>query len=267
MCYEITGDEQEILIHYASSLRNTADEDYIAARISYKLGLTEPFLWSSLHAIEKYLKAILIFNQKNTKKFGHDVVRLLDAVRNIESLSNDFYLPEQAKLFIEYINEYGSNRYRIKTSFLDELTLFNLDLTVWHISRYCCYWNKEYDETRYRKVDFKQPVKKPHTQRSNNDFLEEVINKESAAYPYLDWNNYYYGKTEYNESSIKSTQIRFSTINSTFDIYINAIDILDNYVRCKSQTEEEKEMNRRFQQAKEILMDNPELLNSILINT
>ncbi len=141
MCYEIIGDEQEIINHYAESLRDTADEDYIAARISYKLGLTEPFLWSSLHAIEKYLKAILIFNKKNTKRISHNVVSLLEAVHQIESLPDNFSLPDEAKLFIGYINEYGPNRYRVETSLLDELSgssrfrgvdvkLFGLDIII-----------------------------------------------------------------------------------------------------------------------------------------
>lgn len=48
-------DKQEVLNDFASkSFRNTADQDYIAARMSYRAGLLEPFLWSSFHAIEKY---------------------------------------------------------------------------------------------------------------------------------------------------------------------------------------------------------------------
>ena len=151
----------------------------------------------------------------------------------------------------------------------NQLSLFNLDKTVWHISRYCCDWNTEYqDTTNYRKIDFKQPIEKPHIWRSNNAFLEKVIANESVAYPYLDWNNFYYGKTEYNESSIKNTQTRFSTITSTFDIYLNATDVLANYVRCKNQTDdEEKRINTQLQRASDILRSNPELLNSILNNT
>lgn len=42
--------------------RKQADCDYVAARSNYRLRLREQFLWSSLQAIEKYLKAILLFN-------------------------------------------------------------------------------------------------------------------------------------------------------------------------------------------------------------
>jgi hypothetical protein len=42
------------------SFRDAADEDYIAARTVSRLGLNRPFLWSSLQAVEKYIKAILL---------------------------------------------------------------------------------------------------------------------------------------------------------------------------------------------------------------
>lgn len=62
-------DKQDILNEYATrSLRYTADQDYISARSSYKANLIEPFLWSSLHALEKYLKAILLFHTVSIKK-------------------------------------------------------------------------------------------------------------------------------------------------------------------------------------------------------
>ena len=57
-------ENRDLINDYAQrSLRYTADEDYIAARISYKAGLIEPFLWSGLHSIEKYLKALLLFKK------------------------------------------------------------------------------------------------------------------------------------------------------------------------------------------------------------
>jgi hypothetical protein len=39
------------------SWRDAADQDYLAARIGYRYQLTQPFLWSSQQAVEKYLKA------------------------------------------------------------------------------------------------------------------------------------------------------------------------------------------------------------------
>lgn len=96
-------DEQFALIDFATrSFRNTADQDYISARMSYRAGLIEPFLWSGLHAIEKYLKAILLFNEKKSKKCGHNIEKLLSRVKAIEGL--DLRLPENVESFIRYLN-------------------------------------------------------------------------------------------------------------------------------------------------------------------
>lgn len=56
-----------------SSFRDAADEDYIAARASYGLDLTHAFLWNSLQTVEKYIKAILLYNRRPTRDLGHDV--------------------------------------------------------------------------------------------------------------------------------------------------------------------------------------------------
>ena len=36
------------------SFRETADKDYITARMAYRARLMQPFLWSALHCLEKY---------------------------------------------------------------------------------------------------------------------------------------------------------------------------------------------------------------------
>ena len=51
--------------------RDTADQDYIHARLAYQNKLTPQFLWSSLHCLEKYSKCILVANGFSTKDFGH----------------------------------------------------------------------------------------------------------------------------------------------------------------------------------------------------
>src|SRR2546423_5751552 len=77
------------------AFRDQADKDYVAARSNYRMNLREQFLWSGLQACEKYLKAILLFNQLsarfvasnrtrekwNTKReFGHNLRRLFGAI-------------------------------------------------------------------------------------------------------------------------------------------------------------------------------------------
>jgi len=59
-------DLQVVLNTYATDIfRNQADFDYISARANYRLKLRQQFLWSAQQAVEKYLKAILLFNGKS----------------------------------------------------------------------------------------------------------------------------------------------------------------------------------------------------------
>src|SRR4029077_20656965 len=47
--------------------REQADQDYVVARACYRMNLREQFLWASLQACEKFLKAILLFNEKSAR--------------------------------------------------------------------------------------------------------------------------------------------------------------------------------------------------------
>lgn len=61
----------------------TADENYITARWCAINQLNTDFLWLSVHALEKYLKAVLLLNggssrrsASDQKTYSHDIVRL-----------------------------------------------------------------------------------------------------------------------------------------------------------------------------------------------
>ncbi len=64
-------------VQYALHLRDLADKDYISARMSYRVDLTDQFLWSGLQALEKYLKATLLFNNLSTLKLSHHLDKAL----------------------------------------------------------------------------------------------------------------------------------------------------------------------------------------------
>lgn len=68
------------------SFRDTADGDYIVARMAHRAGLVPQFLWSSLQAIEKYLKGILLLNRVPSVKATHGVADLLEKVEAISKL-------------------------------------------------------------------------------------------------------------------------------------------------------------------------------------
>lgn len=85
------------------SFRDVADQDYIAARMSYRAELREPFLWSSLQCLEKYFKAILLYNRKSTKGINHNLKEALIGVEAINGIG--FEIPEDVKGFVEYSNQ------------------------------------------------------------------------------------------------------------------------------------------------------------------
>lgn len=67
------------------SFRDIADQDYIMARAAYRATLYPQFLWSGLQAIEKYLKAILLYNRipqpKGKDLLRHDLARALELTK------------------------------------------------------------------------------------------------------------------------------------------------------------------------------------------
>jgi HEPN domain-containing protein len=64
---------------------HTADENYINARMCYQHGLYLDFFWQSLHALEKYMKAVLLINGRSVKKYGHRLPELYAEVEKIAS--------------------------------------------------------------------------------------------------------------------------------------------------------------------------------------
>jgi HEPN domain-containing protein len=129
--------------------REQADKDYIVARSCYRMNLREQFLWSSLQACEKYLKGILLFNERSArydpasynplkthnKEFGHDLTRLFTVVLTIADLplSKPDWLPR----FLKYLTAFGNNRYLSKATYATGDELRRLDEAVWVLRRAC----------------------------------------------------------------------------------------------------------------------------------
>jgi HEPN domain-containing protein len=117
------------------SFRDIADHDYIAARACARLELLDQFLWSSLQCLEKYLKAIILFHDGDTRKIGHN---LTEATNRINALQcNPFEVEPATMKFFEYLTQYGGDRYlmRPRGTLGDEL--LKLDDAVWSVRRFC----------------------------------------------------------------------------------------------------------------------------------
>lgn len=162
--------------HYITrSFRDVADDDYIAARALYRVGLDQQFLWAALQAVEKYLKATLLYNRQDTRALRHNIAGALDKVR--ATLGSTFKISKTAETFIRALRWQGINRYFEHQINTDGLVLLELDEAVWELRRYC------------RPVRADVTAKAPIEGR-----LEEILSKPSTARENLIWKNLYYGR-------------------------------------------------------------------------
>lgn len=130
----------------------TADENYITARWCAMNQLHTDFLWLAVHALEKYLKAVLLMNGCSSRGYGHDVVRLLAEVRGIagDLLPTQLEKPTDLEIyhwrertpetFVEHMLSNGNadNRYLIYGFVTSGQDLHMLDQMVFAVRRLIC---------------------------------------------------------------------------------------------------------------------------------
>lgn len=125
----------------------TADENYITSRWCFFSGFYTDFFWLAVHALEKYLKAVLLLNGSTSKKFQHDVVELYSSVKPIASdfLPSILKAPEGLETgrdvspegFFSYLYARGNahNRYMIYGYSAREQDIFMVDKMVFTLRR------------------------------------------------------------------------------------------------------------------------------------
>ncbi len=225
------------------SFRDVADKDYIAARMAYRYGLVQQFLWLALQCIEKYLKAILIYNGKDTRGIEHSLIEAYDGVLKISDINFDF--PKNIEDFVKYLDAQGKNRYFEYPYYTMGEELFSLDRTVWHIRRYCFYLRsvikkKDRDDINLFPVHLKEiqseDMKKfPHRYRIFGfGSLEKIIkDKKSPIREQLVWKNFYYGT--YKKKIIKRFTFRSSSGNPAHFLYPQIFPDLEKLVKFSKE--------------------------------
>lgn len=215
------------------AFRDTADRDYIHARMAYRADLFPQFHWSALHALEKYAKcvAILLRVPKPKRPIKHEVERSLDLI----SEKLDITLSEQTKKFIKRLEEFGARfRYLEVSWFINECELAILDRAVWELRRFCNAELYEYSGDQFvsisqEKHDQVKAIDKPNKINTfiPGGFLEKTLEKRSSrARPDLVWCNMYY-----TASKRKKVYIRSSVMaeNSPFFLHPEIIDEVSKY--------------------------------------
>lgn len=183
--------------------RDVADHDYIAARMAYRSGLFQQFHWSSLQAIEKYLKAILLFNRVEARNVNHDLEK---AIKHTNKLPFSMCLSDSSKNFIEHIDRFGRFRYLESSFYIYGHKLVELDKTVWDIRRYCRVMNYEArlpngDPINMMEMEIelisRSKNENPQKFRLHGGALEKIIDKrDHPARSALIWQNAFFGSSK-----------------------------------------------------------------------
>ena len=141
---------------------NTADDNYITARWCFVENLHIDYFWLAVHALEKYMKAILLLNGASgigyrdktsgeCKEFRHNIVILYERVKCLASdllpndlkkpnnLDTDRWIDESPEAFLRrlYRNGNPSNRYQVFGLYRRNEDLFKLDLMIYALRRLC----------------------------------------------------------------------------------------------------------------------------------
>ena len=231
------------------SFRDVADDDYIAARMALRATLVPQFLWSSLQAIEKYLKAILLLNRTRSTEPTHRVSALLTKVENIGKLQ--FRISTPAREFVDYLNMYGRFRYLEVSYYGRGREIISLDRAVWEIRRYCNRLDssrKQSDGTIVHMLEhelrqIQQSERDPKTFPWFQGELEEILtDRKHPARPGLVWNNFYFGSRR--RKSIRVVDW-YEGVNSPLALYPELFEEVRKYVFLpKAMVDDFKELLR-----------------------
>jgi hypothetical protein len=217
------------------SFRDVADGDYIIARQAFRQRLMQQALWSGLQAIEKYLKAILLYNRVPSHGLNHNIVEALARVR--KQVKFEVKLTPAAEDFIRYLDNYGKYRYYEISYYTMGREMTLLDHTVWYLRRYCQVLDytlpdatgkeKNMLDIELRVID--GSVKKPFQQfRISNGDLEQIIDKpDHPARPALIWQNGFFGKSRRKKLRIPSGM---QAGNAPLLLHPEILDVVVKYV-------------------------------------
>lgn len=217
------------------SFRETADKDYIAARMAYRARLIQPFLWSALHCLEKYVKGILVLNRVKAHK-GHSVFPGIERMKQYGKFELD--LSADTVKFIKKLEDFGAEYRYYEVSYdVRPFDIIRFDRAVWELRRYCQPLDYDTVDTDGTKVNsLTHELSRVHQAKAKREkgtcvtggILEKIIEKKDhPAREALIWNNLFFGP-----SRRKGVKLRpdWEAGNSPFFLYPEIIDEVVKYV-------------------------------------
>jgi HEPN domain-containing protein len=217
------------------SFRETADKDYIAARMAYRARLIQPFRWSALHCLEKYVKGILVLNRVKAHR-GHSVLPGIERMKQHGKFELD--LSAETVKFIKKLEDYGAEYRYYEVSYdIQPFDIARLDRAVWELRRYCQTLDCDIVDMNGKTMSLlTQELDRVHRAKAKHEkgtcvmggFLEQIIEKKDhPAREALIWNNLFFGP-----SRRKGVKMRpdWEAGNSPFYLYPEIIDEVIKYV-------------------------------------
>jgi HEPN domain-containing protein len=229
------------------SFMEQADKDYILARLAHKNELFSQYHWSGLQALEKYIKAILLFNRIPSLKMGHDLLKGLELLQEISFIN----LQDMTKEIIKHFNTYGCNRYLTYSYVEYKYYLGNFDFAIWDIRKYCRPLDTKYtkiaddlihEQLKIISSSSLQDVKSVYIE---GGLLEKILqDKNHPARKALIWQNPCFFLK--NRKTVKQKEVLHG-VNSPLTLHPEYLDELTPYVKIHQSEKDayRKESERR----------------------
>lgn len=176
---------------FAGHLLKIADEDYIAARTLYRNGFWEQFILLAQQAIEKYIKAVLLYHRVPNKKGGHDLEILIGEIEEIPVIKDFLTMADvqldliwsRTKPLVFKFNGAEYFKYGMGCFYYEGHQLFVLDNFVFLFRRFCKY-------PELHQFDMSTKIRMP---RVSSGHIESVRSKKKPfnQYKNLRWKNRY----------------------------------------------------------------------------
>lgn len=217
------------------SFRETADKDYIAARMAYRARLIQPFLWSALHCLEKYVKGILVLNRVKAHK-GHSVLPGIERIKQHGKFELD--LSADTVKFIKKLEDYGAEYRYYEVSYdIRPFDIVRFDRAVWELRRYCQPLDYDTVDINGKMVNLlTHELDRVHRAKAKDEkgtcvmggFLEMIIEKKDhPAREALIWNNLFFGPSRRRGVKMRPD---WEAGNSPFFLHPEIIDEVVKYV-------------------------------------
>jgi len=187
--------ERPWLNEFGKHLRNQADYDYIASRALFRRGSYMHAAYLAHQSVEKYFKSILLFVKQGTRKYGHDIEKLMKVNLNFGLLLNSDSVALVDMLSgLHNVSRYRSGNYCLDLAFINYLDYFVLDIRPFVQSR-CVNVNQVLNSNYLMIQSGHSRKNQPYIHSSG--VLEKVLKgnnpREKLNKEDLVWNNQYFG--------------------------------------------------------------------------